>query len=306
MAEAWKQFEQSVAALLSALDPSAKVSHDKQIPDLDTGSPRQRDVWIETSFGGHFPIRILVSCKRKTAKINQQDMDAFIGELRSSGAHKGVLYSYSGYTKTALAKAERVGISCCILYKESPPQIPELLAFTAFHLSEQLKLSIDPAPIAPGLRWKEIIELPSSLADGSVPAADALAKLFHADDDALRDRLFERPPPGRIVELLVQLPGDGQPARLILESSWLIHRAKIESWCVNGSYSITDKDFKGSFATPAVDTWSSDPGPGWELIDPQQAADIKNVASFIRCITDVATGLRGWALQNDQVIMRSA
>ena len=59
--------------------------NDAMIPDKDTGEPRQRDVWIETKVCDHFPLKILVSCKRYKAKLNQQHLDAFIGELRSSG-----------------------------------------------------------------------------------------------------------------------------------------------------------------------------------------------------------------------------
>jgi hypothetical protein len=40
----------------------------------------------------------------------------------------------------------------------------------------------------------------------------------------------------------------------------------MEAWLVNGSYSFTDQDFKGSIATLAIDTWNAEPGPGWEPI----------------------------------------
>lgn len=303
MNDAWKQFEEAVAALLQALDPSAKVSHDQQIADLDTGLPRQRDVWVETSFGGHFAIEILVSCKRKKSKISQQDMDAFIGELRSSGAHKGVLYSYSGFTKPALSKAEKLGISCCILHKNSPPQLPEVLAFTAYHFLEQPQLVIDPAPAPPGHTWSHILELPALHDDGQRPAIEALAALFHADDESMRTRLSELPPPQRIVEVGVAI--EGLPVRLVLQTHWVAHRAKMESWLVDGSYSLTDRDFKGSLSTPSVDMWSSNPGPGWEPIDADHFDGAKNVTAFVRMIGDIAAGLRAWATNNNQKIYRS-
>jgi hypothetical protein len=44
--------------------------------------------------GGLFVLKILVSCKRKTARLSQQDIDAFAGELRASGAQKGLLFSH--------------------------------------------------------------------------------------------------------------------------------------------------------------------------------------------------------------------
>lgn len=299
MAKTWKQFELAVAALLKALDPSAVVSHDTYIADQDTGTPRQRDVWIETTFGGHFAIKILVSCKRKSAKISQQDMDAFIGELRSSGAHKGVLYSYRGFTKPALAKAERLGISCCVLHSDSPPHIPEMLAFSAFHFAEEQRLTLDPAPPAPGLSWQDIIELPTTTSEGDKPAIEQLAQLYHRDDDAVQSRLGELPPPCRVVEVPVSIPGQERASRMIVESFWRVHRAKIEAWCVNGSYSLTDKDFKGTIATPAVDTWSNDPGPGWELVDAEQISGVSHIAAFVKLTVDLAGKLRAWA-KDDQ------
>ena len=100
----WREFEIAVAQFLQTLDPASRVIHDLKQPDGDTGHSRQRDVWIETRFGGHIPIKILVSCKRKKAKLSQQDIDAFRGELLSSNAGMGILYSFSGFTKPALEK----------------------------------------------------------------------------------------------------------------------------------------------------------------------------------------------------------
>jgi hypothetical protein len=116
---AWRDFERAVARFLAALDPSASVTHDASIPDKDTGDPRQRDVWIETEVMRQFPVRILVSCKRWSTKLDIQDLDAFIGEWRSSGAQVGVVYSLSGFTENALKKATSLGISCCRLFRRS-------------------------------------------------------------------------------------------------------------------------------------------------------------------------------------------
>lgn len=101
----WEDFERAVAAFVKALTPGARVTHNAKLPDKHTGRLRQRDVWIEASIGP-FPIKILVSCKRLKRKINEQDIDAFIGELSSSGAHKGVLYSLMGFTMPAVEKAQ--------------------------------------------------------------------------------------------------------------------------------------------------------------------------------------------------------
>ena len=131
----WRQFEVAVASFISALDPHAKVTHDAMLPDMDTGTPRQRDIWIETKVFDHFPLKILVSCKRYSSKLNQQHIDAFVGELLSSGAQKGVIYSLSGFTEPALKKAQVKGISCCRLYQNEIPDLPESLLFDAYLLT---------------------------------------------------------------------------------------------------------------------------------------------------------------------------
>ena len=122
---AWKQFEIAVRNFVAALDPSAEITHDAIIPDIDTGLPRQRDVWVEAKFGQHFPIKILLSCKYWEEKLNVQDIDAFLGELRSSGAHKGVIYARTGFTQPAIGKALANDVWCCLLYRNQPPDLPD-------------------------------------------------------------------------------------------------------------------------------------------------------------------------------------
>lgn len=83
MSAPWQLFERAVAALCQALAPDATVTHDAKILDVDIGSRRQRDVWIEALIGGHFPVKVLVSCKRYARKVTVQQVDAFLGELGS-------------------------------------------------------------------------------------------------------------------------------------------------------------------------------------------------------------------------------
>src|SRR5262245_60861561 len=98
----WRQFEKAVARFVAALDPKARVRHDVRPLDKHTRKPRQRDIWVDTSIGGVIPLSILISCKRYKRRLDQQHVDAFHGELLSSGANKGVLYSYSGFTSDAI------------------------------------------------------------------------------------------------------------------------------------------------------------------------------------------------------------
>ncbi|MGA1796862.1 MAG: restriction endonuclease, partial [bacterium] len=122
---AWEKFEIAVANFVKALDSSARVTHDAKLPDIHSKTIRQRDVWVEAKVCQHFPVKILISCKRKKRILNQQDIDAFNGERISSGAQLGVIYSFSGFTNNALEKGKTLGISCCMIFDNEPTNIPE-------------------------------------------------------------------------------------------------------------------------------------------------------------------------------------
>ena len=57
--------------------------------------------------------------------MDQQDIDAFHGEFISSGAQLGVIYSYSGFGPNAIEKAKVLKISCCRLFEDETPDIPD-------------------------------------------------------------------------------------------------------------------------------------------------------------------------------------
>lgn len=288
MTPAWLKFEEAIATFLAALAPGAKVIHNKSIPDRDTGVPRQRDVWIETSFGGHFAIKILVSCKRLKRKLDSQHIDAFIGELRSSGANKGVIYSMSGFTRPALDKAEKLGISCCVLLVDAPPPIPEILLFDAYHLSERFRLVAD--GLTGPLDWLAMLNADSIYNGQEMPAHEALARLFADDLAALRDALGSMTIPRREVMVTLAAEECAPPLRLGVRSEWVAHRARIEAWLVSGSYSFSERDFQGSFATPAIDTWSLHPGPGWKPVD-LDAIEGGNMFRFYQMLGDIGPRL---------------
>lgn len=281
----WQDFEQAVAALCQALAPDAKVTHDAKTPDIDTGSLRQRDVWIEALIGGHFPVKILVSCKRYARKVTVQQVDAFLGELGSSGANMGVLYSASGFTKDALAKAKARGISACVLLANQPPPIPEVLQFEAYFLDERPQL------VATGLTgavdWQELLNADSVIDDEKMPAHEALAALFAGNLPALQEALGSKAMPVRLNMITLYETPDTEPFQIGVQSQWAVYRARTEAWLVNGSYNFTGDDFKGSIATPSIDTQSSDPGPGWELISEDEIG-AGNTLKFYRFARDIA------------------
>lgn len=261
----WRSFEQAVAAFLKALDPAATVVHDAYTPDLDTGLPRQRDVWIETSlFGGLLALKILVSCKHKKARLSQQDIDAFVGELRASGAQKGVLYSHAGFSKPALAKAERLGISCCGLFESRPADLPLVLAVEAYGYRERVRLDVEGASLADVAPW---FDEPLARDPDQLTLLGRLIVEYESKREAVMAEALAGPRGTWFSE--ASLAGPQGAITIRLSSGWTIYRARREAWLLNGSYSFTDQAFAGEMSTPWIDQQSLHPGPGWELIGPE-------------------------------------
>ena len=132
------EFQRAVYEFAKALRPGAEVLFNHTILDRDTGTPRQCDVWIKTSFGGYWPMSILVSCKDHARKLDIDDIGTFCNEVRSTGAHMGVIYSKAGFTRPALEKAKANSIHCCRLYRNEPADIPISLVFQCFVFASRL------------------------------------------------------------------------------------------------------------------------------------------------------------------------
>ena len=283
MSAPWQDFGRAVAALCQALAPDAKVTHDAKTVDVDIGSRRQRDVWIEAPMGGHFRVKILVSCKRYARKVTVQQVDAFLGELGSSGANLGVIYSAAGFTRNALAKAKARGISACVLLANQPPPIPAVLLFDAYFLDERIQL------VATGLTgavdWKALLNADTVIDGETLPVHRALAAGFASDLSKLQEAVGDKAMPVR-VKMVTVAEADGiEPVRVGVQSQWAIFRVRTEAWLVNGSYNFTAEDFKGSIATPSIDTWSSDPGLGWEPIGEDEIG-MGSTIKFYRFLQD--------------------
>jgi hypothetical protein len=285
----WRSFEQAVAAILQALDPNARVTHDAHTPDLDTGLPRQRDVWIELPvFGGQALVKFLVSCKRKKARLSQQDIDAFWGELNRSGAQVGILYSHGGFSKPALAKAARLGISCCGLFEDRPADLPGVLVFNAYCFRERVKIDVQGASLA------ELGQLLDAPLDADGEGLTVLGRLI-ADYEAQRISTMAgearglRPDWTSALSLQV---GAEAVITIKLSSGWSAYRAKPEAWLLNGSYSFTGKTFAGALSTPFVDQHSNHPGPGWDPIEGDEIDEVTPRVLIYSHGGEFASGLR--------------
>ena len=261
----WKLFELAVARFIAAIGQGAKVTHDIQLPDVHTGYPRQRDVWIEWSLGGHFPAKALISCKHLTRALDQSDLDHFNGEFISSGAQLGIIYSKAGFNDRALEKAKALKFHCCKLYENEPAELPENLALgLAYNFRLRLRMLVSGSAEFYGFKqWKEVLDLPS--ASGTVRSVfvQGIDEFQSEDDNKKRWDLARN---GQNVVAHVRELGK-PPLDVELQLTCPVFQAMLECTILNGSYNITAGHFQGSAATPMMDMQSAHPGPGWnELI----------------------------------------
>lgn len=261
----WKHFEQAIAEFVAGIDKTAKVTHDAKIPDAHTGLPRQRDVWVEWALGGHFPAKALISCKYWATPLDQSDIDHFNGELISSRAQLGIIYSRSGFNQRALQKAKALGFHCCVYYDNKPLELPGVLSLgLAYHFRPRFRFEVSGDANAYGFStWRDVFSLPV----GSETVEVALGRNFQAmEGSGDTGQRWQRARNGTAVQVIAQKPG--APSLTIkLHVIYRAFQAKVEYTLVNGSYNITSNHFKGSEATPWIDMTSVEPGPGWTLLD---------------------------------------
>lgn len=298
----WKEFEVAVARFVKALDPNASVTHNVRLPDIHTGTVRQRDVWIEARVCQHFPIKALISCKKKKRRMDQGDIDAFIGELNSSGANLGVIYSYSGFSKNSIQKAKKLGISCCKLYQNEPPDIPDSIIITSSYCcTPRISISIV-APLDPSWNiknWRDLFSLSFEEGETVKSVLDVIVDSYFrgeakAKQNLNKDSLF---PPAWYSKL--SLSGDLTKERtitILIRGLWNIYEGQVEAYLLDGSYNFTWNEFIGSQSSPVIDLHGSHPGPGWKLLD--EVPKVNSTRGHIKSIIILSGGNAKEALLN--------
>ena len=303
----WLEFELSVKKFIEALDPHASVTHDARLPDVHTGSPRQRDIIIEAKICNHYTVKVLVSCKRYVRPVNIQHIDAFNGELISSSAHKGVIYSYSGFTKNAIKKCQALGISCCQLFQNKTGTIPATLTlFNTFCCSIKAVMEVF-KPLDPEWRihqWKDLYALKNpgdseTMLDSLVVAFDKCEKVSLADKNS---RSFPEPK-GMSFKLENSDPSIGA-LEFQIRCLWRVYRGEWDASLINGSYSFSENVFAGTQASPIIDTQSGTQGKGWTLLSevPESIGD--NSMLIILHGTKIRAGLLSIANKNVNAVSK--
>ncbi|MCW5777215.1 MAG: restriction endonuclease [Phycisphaeraceae bacterium] len=283
MTAPWRLFEQAVASFLKALDPSATVIWNAHVPDHHHGRRRQRDVLIRTKACGHFALEILVSCKRYERALHTTDIEHFHGELSSSTAQMGVIYSHSGFNALALDKAKALGIKCCRLYNDQPPDIPDAIFLPAYLAIPTLQL-VALGPVCEwGIEtWEDVFSQRASETEESVAErwSQMLEKAMrHPERSTGSPPLLPQP---RLLRTELVDPTGRRPAAMVgVQLRWLYYSGKQTAYRVNGSYELTSRHFAGSQFGPVIDTVNP-PGPGWDPISPEDAARVRTgmVCSF--------------------------
>lgn len=269
MANPGREYEEAVDAFVRTLDPSAEVIFDHKVPDRDTGSLRQCDVWINAKIGGHWPYSILVSCKDWNKKLDVGEIGKFVDEVRSTGANLGIIYSKTGFTKDALKKAKANSLSCCRLYLNEPPDIPELIWFEFFTCNQslQIKLVNDLSDYKLDT-WNDLFNCEAGEGKEKNTVMDIIKTAYSEGENESLSKAGHANsfPPHWASELSIHnVHGVGE-VKLHITVFWKKYRAPHEAQLINGSYSLSDGSFVGSFTGPIIDTWSDHPGSIWEEV----------------------------------------
>jgi Restriction endonuclease len=282
----WKMFENAVAKFVAALDPSATVTPNTRLPDLHTNRRRQRDVWIDAKVCNHYPISVLVSCKRYGRTLDEQDIDHFNGELLSTKARLGVIYSYSGFNEAAIEKSKVLGISCCGLYQGHASLLPSVLHLKPYYcLCATAKLAVDKHRQWGLTAWADLFNLKIDAPNEPSTMLDVIVNEF---DAGLHEEIkrYTGPPASAAQDWVRQFTfsgGDDKPGLTVtIFGIWKVHRSKSDAVLIDGSYNFTSDEFSGTHATPAIRMKGGTPGPEWELLQerPENLDDSMMVITF--------------------------
>lgn len=266
-------FERAVYDFASRLDPKAEVLFDHKVPDKDTGTPRQCDVWINANFGNHIPISILISCKDHGRKLDVGDIGNFCDEVRSTRATTGVIYSRSGFTKPALEKAKANSLSCCRLYLNEPGELPESLQMPCFlsnpRIGLVIKSSLGIPRISLGVPLREIFKIPVNLPNGRTSSVvDTILSRFY---ELSREAMTEAKEADRLPKEWYMEDHLGEPeteffCTIFLSGSWKHYRSLAKATLLNGSYCLNNDSYSGWFISPPIHAYNAIPGEEWEQI----------------------------------------
>jgi Restriction endonuclease len=91
--------------------PNVKVESPKRLRDKDTGRWREHDV-VLTFTQAHHEFLLALECRNRSRPVGVPDVEGFHAKCLRTGIGRGLMVSSTGFTNTALRKAESYGIGC--------------------------------------------------------------------------------------------------------------------------------------------------------------------------------------------------
>jgi len=294
-----KHFEEAVYRFARSLDPSAEALFNHGIRDRDTGKLRQCDAWINTSFGQHWPLSILVSCKdrRKSGRrLDTGDIGAFCDELRSTGATVGVIYTNTGFTGPALDKARANGITCCRLYQHEPADVPTVLCFEQFAVGQSIAVVLQNDLRQSGLKtWNDLFALHPAQCQPDATVLDIICDAFRSAEGKVVKEACEAGTFPRNFETRISVRLEAIHAHVVIPllCRWTRYRARLQAHLVDGSWCVSTGSFRGTIGAPPISMKDAHPGQGgWVEVPDTDAALPPWSALAIRYQPDVYRALR--------------
>lgn len=107
------EFEKLAAEIFTQLSKDniyESVEHNVQLIGQD--GPRQIDILLRGKVGP-FKVKTIIECKDHKSKITIATIDGLHSKMLDVNAQKSVLVARTGFTKGAIRKARRLGISLC-------------------------------------------------------------------------------------------------------------------------------------------------------------------------------------------------
>lgn len=264
MSRRGREFEKAVYNFVKILDPNAKVFFDHKVKGIDNNL-HQCDCWINTKIFGHYPLSILVSCKDKKESKRNLDItyiNNFRGEIESTGANIGLIYTNTGFSKKAQQLAETFNnIYCCKLYENEPTDIPkDLVWFNYFLCKPYFQLILKGNFRKLGVKtWNDLFNL--KIRDKKT-VLDIISEKMLSSFKRVNEELKPRHLPKDWEDELIL---NGKQIHVLWK--WKIYKAQERAILIDGSYCLSNQSFSGSQTSPEFNFFNKNPGNYWEEIE---------------------------------------
>lgn len=269
----WKEFEKAVNKFLELLlrgDPNALVKFDPPKVDRDTKKKQQVDAWIDYKIGGHFPVKMLVSCKDHGRKLDVKEIRVFIQEIEDCGASTGAIYSRAGFTDGAVAKANARGIGCFQLWRDQPADLPVIQLYRRCWCCDSVMTPV----VKPGdagfspKTWEELFDLRVTVDGPEQSLGDCLEDALQKGKTFVLDemkRLGLTEFPDDFICTIDLRDSSDRSTTIMLACRWKRFHGKLSAAMLNGSFCVSNGEFVGT-ETAAFPTVYPPPPSDWEEV----------------------------------------